>query len=119
MLIDAFSCNEIESTTSTSAPPPLALLSYVSQSLSPLLSIDSPYGLDHDTSSSLSPVTLSPDFLVCRGAVRKNARTSTKEGGQIWLLDVGIGPSVWARVGVEGWERTTFGREFSIECLRV
>jgi NAD(P)H-hydrate repair Nnr-like enzyme with NAD(P)H-hydrate epimerase domain len=117
LLVDALSGNEIESTSnSQSAPLPPALLSYISQSTSPILSIDTPYGKDHDTSSPLASrsTSLSPDYLVCRGAVRKNAQASY----DTYLVDVGLGPSLWARAGVDGWEKETFGAEFVVQCYR-
>lgn len=47
-------------------------------------------------------------------------RAGCKVGSaEIVLVDVGIAPSLWSRVGVDEWDASTFGAEFVVPLSRV
>ncbi|KAM0790590.1 hypothetical protein ACM66B_004455 [Microbotryomycetes sp. NB124-2] len=138
LVIDALSpCMTSSSTSSTTtSSSPLIdanLLSYLSGANSPaVLSIDSATGTDHDTGAELkSQLThegqtraLSPTYIVCRGSLRqgalrlfdaqRQAAQGEKRLHQVVLVDLGISPVVWKRLGVD-YQPETFGSE----CLKV
>ncbi|KAM0756342.1 YjeF N-terminal domain-like protein [Meredithblackwellia eburnea MCA 4105] len=112
LLIDAIADNDTQSALEHRTPGDLSAASWASTSQIPILSIDAPLGTDHDTGVATSAQPIQPDYLVCRGALRPGAATS---GAEIVLVDMGISPSLWSRVGVDDWDWGTFGAEFVVE----
>ncbi|KAK4052479.1 enhancer of mRNA decapping [Microbotryomycetes sp. JL201] len=110
------------------------LFSYLAGQDAPaILSIDSAAGIDHDTGLELqhhtvhagqSTKSIAPTYIVCRGSLRQGAARmfheqrqvaqSEKRLNQIVLVDLGMSPVVWKRLGVD-WQPETFGSE----CLKV
>ncbi|BGP42256.1 enhancer of mRNA decapping [Rhodotorula kratochvilovae] len=83
----------------------------------PLLSLDAPYGVDAD-SGAPSPSALTPTHLLSLGLPRPCALSPTLSGAKLALADVGLPPTLWERVGVEGDVRAVWGAEGVVELRR-
>ncbi|GAA5853393.1 hypothetical protein JCM5353_009037 [Sporobolomyces roseus] len=78
------------------------------------ISIDLPYGISHDDGSALSSVFLNPTFIFSRALPRPGAVALLSESAnspQLFVADIGFAPSVWERIGVDGFEVSTWGAE--------
>lgn len=141
LIIDAIADNETQGTLEFKSPEALAAASWAGDSGIPILSIDSPFGVDHDTGQlsfahllaprieligippsfsglSISTCFIRPEYIVCRGAVRTGCGAPATQA-EIVLVDVGLFPSVWGRVGAEEWtEYGTFEGEFVVPLRR-
>lgn len=138
LVVDAVADCDVQGALTVKTAEHLAAGKWATESGLPLLSIDAPLGIDHDTgayslqarasfatsdaNASLSPLPtaagtptigapIKPNYLVCLGAVRPCAVVADPETAVI-LLDVGLPPALWARVGVDDWERDTHGLDF-------
>ncbi|GAA6000560.1 Edc3p [Rhodotorula paludigena] len=89
----------------------------------PLLSLDVPFGIDSDSGASTAEPSLRPTHLLAFGLPRQSALALARAGGKaapaLALADVGFPPSVWERVGVEGFDRATFGADAVVELERA
>ncbi|GAA5899609.1 hypothetical protein JCM5296_006957 [Sporobolomyces johnsonii] len=84
-----------------------------------IVSIDVPFGVDHDTGTPLLPELLPPAFIFSRALPRPGAAallSSSPSPPQIFVADIGFPPSVWDRIGVEGFDSACWGAE---SVLRV
>ncbi|GAA5969532.1 hypothetical protein JCM21900_000059 [Sporobolomyces salmonicolor] len=84
-----------------------------------VVSIDVPFGVDHDTGTPLLPELLAPAFIFSRALPRPGAAalsSSSPSPPQIFVADVGFPPSIWDRIGVDGYDSACWGAE---SVLRV
>ena len=54
---------------------------------------------------------LKPAYVACLGALRSGCGIGSAEAV---LVDIGISPTLWSRVGVEEWDAGTFGVDFVV-----
>ncbi|BGP18612.1 hypothetical protein JCM10213_004245 [Rhodosporidiobolus nylandii] len=83
------------------------------------LAVEGPFGLDADTSEPLPTLPLCwPTHLLCLGLPRPVALTAVRQNVQVALADIGFAPSLWERVGVEGFELGTLGTQGIVELMQ-
>ncbi|KAL8283252.1 hypothetical protein RQP46_006030 [Phenoliferia psychrophenolica] len=111
LLIDAIADNDVQATLGEKTTADLAAATWASQTGVPILSIDSALGTDHDTGAPTTASPLKPAYVACLGAVRSGCGVGSAE---VVLVDIGISPSLWPRVGVEEWDAATFGFDFVV-----
>ncbi|KAI5481466.1 enhancer of mRNA-decapping protein 3 [Pseudohyphozyma bogoriensis] len=112
IIIDALSDNDLQSSLVVKTPTALSIATWASSRSIPILSIDSPFGVDHDTGLPTIPTPLKPRYVVSLGAVRKGLLGAWNAGAEVVLADIGIPPNVWSRVGVDEWEMGVWRGEF-------
>lgn len=115
LIIDAMVDNEIKSTLEVRSPSDIAVATWANQSPGLVISLDAAFGTDHDTGTPTTSTSIQPDYVLCQGAVRAGLGGGKEE---VVLLDVGISPALWGRVGVE-WEAGVLGIDFVVPVQRV
>lgn len=113
LVVDAIADCDVLSDLRPKSAEDLAAGKWATESGLSLLSIDAPLGIDHDTGAPTTSSPLRPNYLVCLGAVRPCAVVAG-EATSVVLLDVGVPPALWARVGVPDWEKDVFGLDFVV-----
>lgn len=113
LVVDAIADCDVLSDLRLKSAEDLAAGKWATESGLSLLSIDAPLGIDHDTGVATTSSPLRPDYLVCLGAVRPCGLVAG-EGTRVVLLDVGVPPGLWARVGVRDWEKDVYGLDFVV-----
>lgn len=116
MIIEAMSNDETQATFETKSEFDTSICRFILNSSSPLLSIDAPFGACHDTGSTSSSIQLQPNYIACRGALRAGILSSSN--AEVHVIDIGIPPSIWNRIGVD-WDARTFGTEFTVQAQRA
>ncbi|GAA6064207.1 hypothetical protein JCM10212_001620 [Sporobolomyces blumeae] len=86
-----------------------------------IVSIDVPFGFDHDSGSALTPAALEPRYIVSRalprpGAVALVANAACATTPRLYVVDLGFAPAMWDRIGVEGFDLTAWGSDGFCEC---
>lgn len=114
LVVDAIADPDVLADLRPKSAEDLAAGKWATESGLSLLSIDAPLGVDHDTGVGTTSSPLRPEYLVCLGAARPCAGVLADGGTRVVLLDVGVPPGLWARVGVQDWEKDVFGLDFVV-----
>ena len=114
LIIDAMSDNEIKSTLEVRPSSDITAATWANGSAGLVISLDAPFGTDHDTGTSTTSSSIQPDYVLCQGAARAGLGAGKEE---VVVLDVGISPALWARVGVD-WDAGVFGGEYVVSLQR-
>ena len=76
-----------------------ALITWADAQDVPVLALDVPSGLDATTGEALAPCVTATATLTL--ALPKTALVGAAESGELYLADIGVPPSVYARLGIE------------------
>lgn len=114
LILDAIMDNQIASTFKNPSIAMIKAATWLNEISLRVISIDSPFGIDHDTGLALIDSPLDPYYLVCCGAPRIGMRSSMHER-DVFIVDDGVGFGVWNRV-VNGLEKKRFGRSQFMGC---